>query len=537
MRKIWKKNPSKILIGMLGVLTAFLIIFTPKVNANKYIMTYLYGTGNYSEMVEERDNKFDEVSPSYFDITENGTLKINDIDKTFVCEMKNKGIKVVPFLSNHWDRKIGRKAVNNFEYISTQIAKSVVENDLDGVNVDIENLTEADEENYTNLVKRIREKMPSDKMLVVSAAANPYGIKVGWQGSYNYKELSKYADYLMIMAYDEHYEGGAAGPVASIRFVENSLQYALKNVSKEKLVLGVPMYGRYWNVKTGEGGEAISLKKLDEIVKKYNSEITYDEKTQSVKAIVTIKSTDSFPTIGGKTLKTGQYEFWYENEKSMEAKLALIEKYDIKGVGMWKIGLETQETWATIANKKISKEVVNSTYWAYEYIEFVKKEEIMIGEGANVFGEENALTRAELATIISRIIEKNNITIEKNEMSETSFSDISNHWAKEEIQKLQKMQILVGYENNEFRPDNKVSRAEVATIVARLLENIDIDSNNITYTEFSDISENYWAYKNIIQLAEYGILNGYENGRFYPENTITRAEMAKIIKMVYDKFV
>lgn len=536
MRNIWQKNPSKISVLVIGVLTICFVFLLPKANANKYVMTYLYGTGNYSEMIEERGNKFDEVSPSYFDINANGTLKANNIDKSFVTEMKNKNIKVVPFLSNHWDRNVGRNAVNNFEYLSSQIAQSVTNNNLDGVNVDIENLTEADRENYINLVKKIREKMPQDKILVVSVAANPYGINVGWQGSYDYKELGKYADYLMIMAYDEHYEGGTAGAVASIDFVEKSLQYALKNIDKDKIVLGIPMYGRYWNTKTGEGGEAVSIKQINELIKKYESEIIYDQQTASVKAIITIKNTDTLPKIGGKTLKAGKYEFWYENERSISRKLDLIDNYDIKGVGMWKIGLETSETWATIANRNFGKKEIDQTYWAYEYIEFVKEKEIMIGETLETFSAENSLTRAQLATIISRIIEKEEILIEETKASIVEFSDISNHWAKDDIEKLQKLQIFVGYGNNEFRPDNKVSRAEVATIVSRLLENFDI-STSVGKMKFKDVSEKYWAYRFITKLTEYEILNGYEDGNFYPENTITRGEMAKIVKMIYEKIV
>lgn len=74
----------------------------------------------------------------------------------------------------------------------------------------------------------------------------PKGWNTGWHGSYDYSALSKYADYLMIMAYDEHYQGSPAGPVAGMEFVEESIKYALKHVPKEKIVLGVPFFGRVW---------------------------------------------------------------------------------------------------------------------------------------------------------------------------------------------------------------------------------------------------------------------------------------------------
>ena len=84
---------------------------TSKVNAQRYIMTYLYGNEDYISMINERGNNFNEVSPSYFDINDDGSVKQNYIDQNFVKEMQSQNIKVVPFFSNHWNRDIGRKAL------------------------------------------------------------------------------------------------------------------------------------------------------------------------------------------------------------------------------------------------------------------------------------------------------------------------------------------------------------------------------------------------------------------------------------------
>lgn len=154
--------------------------------------------------------------------------------------MQNRGIKVVPFLSNHWDREKGIKALANRHSLSDQIVSSIVMYNLDGVNVDIENVTHLQREYYTDFVRLLREKMPEGKTLAVAVAPNPYGITTGWHGSYDYKSLAKYSDYLMIMAYDESYPGGPAGPVASYDFVEATIIKALTEVPKDKIVLGIP---------------------------------------------------------------------------------------------------------------------------------------------------------------------------------------------------------------------------------------------------------------------------------------------------------
>lgn len=175
--------------------------------------------------------------------------------------------------------------------------------------------------------------------------AYPYGWTSGWQASYDYSALAQYSNYLLIMAYDESYESGPAGPVASIGFAEKSIQYALARVSKDKIVLGIPFYGRYWQTGATYGGYGASLTKINSIVSSYQSSVTYDTASQSVKATVTVKSTDVKPVIGGRTLGAGTYTFWYENETSLRAKLALIDKYDIYGAGSWSLGQETADTW------------------------------------------------------------------------------------------------------------------------------------------------------------------------------------------------
>ena len=81
----------------------------------------------------------------------------------FIDEMHSKNILVTPFLSNHWSRDLGRSALKNREKLANEIIKAIDKYDLDGVNVDIENVTEVDRDNYTDFVKILSEKMPEGK--------------------------------------------------------------------------------------------------------------------------------------------------------------------------------------------------------------------------------------------------------------------------------------------------------------------------------------------------------------------------------------
>lgn len=317
-------------------------------------MGYLYhGSSNtYMEMMQYTQGSINVVSPTYFDINADGTLKLTQVvDRYFIANMQANGIRVVPFLSNHWDRATGEKALQNREVLTDQIAEAVRIYNLDGVNIDIENVTHEYRDEYSDFARLLREKIPADKEVSVAVAANPSNWTTGWHGSYDYTSLSQSSDYLMIMAYDESYTGSKPGPVASIQFVEKSIQYALDNgVPKEKIVLGIGHYGRYWVEGASFGGNAISNQQVAEAVKLYNGVVTFDQVSMSPKATFTIKEGDPTMSVYGVVLKPGNYTVWFENEESMKAKFDLVEKYGIKGTGNWGVEMENRDFWTSFSD-------------------------------------------------------------------------------------------------------------------------------------------------------------------------------------------
>ncbi|MCL1790370.1 MAG: glycosyl hydrolase family 18 protein [Peptococcaceae bacterium] len=314
----------------------------------RFSMAYLYG-GSVQQQIAyvERTNKaLQTVSPSYFDINPDGSLKFNPVSAELVTRMHASDIKVVPFLSNHWDRTAGVNALKDVDKLSTQIANHINQYNLDGVNVDIENVTEQQRAQYSELVRQLRAKIPAHKEVSVATAANPKGWTVGWHGSYDYAALGQYADYLMMMTYDEHYEGGPAGPVASIGFVEESIKYALSKTTADKIVVGLPFFGRIWSTHdTGVIGKGLAISTIQNMIIDYQAIVTYDAATQSPKAEFEVRPGNKPYTVGGKPLAPGKYIIWFENDQSLQAKLKLIEKYNLKGAGAWALGQEDAAIW------------------------------------------------------------------------------------------------------------------------------------------------------------------------------------------------
>lgn len=316
-------------------------------------MGYVYfgSSQNYFDSVRETQGSVNVVSPSYFDLNGDGTLKLTPtVDRYFIAAMQSSGIRVVPFLSNHWDRAVGEAALRNREQLSTEIAEMVRLYNLDGINVDLENITDEYQDEYTDFVRLLREKLPEGKEVSVAVAANPNGWTKGWHGSYDYGGLAKYADYLMIMAYDESYTGSDPGPIASIGWVERSIQYAIDNgVDEKQIVLGVGHYGRYWKDGASYGGEGISNTQIQHALETYGGTVTYDERTQSAKAVFTVEQGDPIMKVNGKELTPGTYTVWFENADAIKAKIDLIHQYDIKGLGNWSLGQENPQLWNDFA--------------------------------------------------------------------------------------------------------------------------------------------------------------------------------------------
>ncbi len=495
-------------------------------------MTYLHlGTpAQQLQYINKTNGAVDIVSPSYFDLNADGSLLFTSkYQANFVEEMHRRGIKVVPYLSNHWDQGAGRVALANRELLTTQIAEAVKKYQLDGVNVDIENLTEVDRENYTDLVRLLREKMP-DKLVSVAVPANPNRRTTGWVGCYDNLKLSEYADYLMLMAYDESYRGSAEKPVASIQFVENSIKTILdEGVSPTKVVLGVPFYGRIWGGNGSMVGDGISSWETMDLVKQFKGTVSYDALSQSPKATFTIPNGQE-GIIGWKKLTAGTYGVWFENAQSIKAKLDLVDRYGLRGSGSWSLGQELPEIWDWYELKLQGRLFTDiDGHWAAGDILAMANRKWMVGVAKFQFGPETYLTRAQAAAILVRVL---GLGLPSGAQP-TVYADVAaDHWAKESITIVSHHGLLRGTAQGQFAPDMPVTREQMAVILHRVLG---YAPKNADPVPFADVHPASWANESIRVMQQHGILGGYGDGSFRPGQPVKRAEMAALLNRLAAK--
>lgn len=528
---------KKLLWKILAVLLMIVLLTVPagvtstatdiSEKAERFNMSYVYfgDSGAYTGYVDDTAGSLDDISPSYFDLNEDGTLKLTiAVDQKFVNEMHERGVKVTPFLSNHWNRQVGVQALANREQLSSQIAAAITEYNLDGVNVDVENVTETEKDSFTDFVRLLRQKLPDDKSVSVAVAPNPQHLTTGWYGSYDYAKLAEYSDYLMLMTYDEHYQGDVAGAVAGYPFVEKSIQAALEDVPADKLVLGMAFYGRLWKQGASYGGYGISNNTVENLIAQYRGKVVYDTVAHSPMATITILASDTKPQVFGRTLEAGKYDIWYENEESIKSKLALVGKYDLKGTGSWSLGQETKSTWDYYSlwlNSKYFCDVQNN--WAMQSIISVSNKGWMVGVSSSQFMPDSPVTRAQAAAILVRAMGIDTTNISR---SSTSFSDTVNHWASVEIEAAQLSGLVEGTGAGKYEPDKVMTREQMAVLLDNAL-NLNTQANAAFYDVTQSSSP--WSYAAINRIAAAGILQGYPDGGFHPGSSITREQMAALM--------
>lgn len=544
------KKQLAILLSVIMVLTLTPFI-TVDAAQKRLNMTYLFASSATEPIkyINMTNDSLDQVYPKYFQILNDGKLDVTipANSKDFVNEMHARNIKVIPFLANNWAN--GEKMFANSAQIAEQIVKTVNENNLDGINIDIEGLGSLYRDQFTNFIKILNEKLPEGKLLSIAVAPNPWGTNQGWQGFYDYQSLAKYVDFLFVMTYDER--GGGSkdnGPVASISFIEKSIKYALKYVAPDKIVLGIPFYGRVWNMEdVGDMlnqnsnrvlGESISLNKIESLLSTYNVKVEYDQESESVKGTFTVKQGDPEYRLKAwlPPLKPGTYEVWYENNASIKAKLQLIHKYNLKGVGSWSLGQEDPSIWTDFRLwlDGLDFKDVGINHWAFNSIAFVKEKQWMNGKNSvTTFKPADSLTRAEAAAILTRVLK-----LQMKEAPASPYTDVGSayQWASANIEIVRQHGVMKGTGTTEFSPGKALTRQEMAVILERLIGNQFPESvqSKVMFKDQNDIYP--YAYDSIVHMSENYVFSGYDDGTFRPTKEINRAEMAAILERIAKYF-
>jgi spore germination protein len=219
--------------------------------------------------------------------------------------------------------------------LATEALKVLEANQFVGLELDLEDLSPNSRPFFSLLVKELKEALAPRGYLLSAAipAKTADQANNSWSGAFDYREIGKHADQVLLMTYDEHWFGGPAGPIASLPWIEKVLAYSSTVIPPDKTLLGIAGYAYDWR----EGGTGPAMIRTAREAERMAAQhgTGWDEATSS-------------PFVRYRDSNGVRRILWYENERSMRLKYQLAKRYGLQGIGIWRLGIEDEAFWNSL---------------------------------------------------------------------------------------------------------------------------------------------------------------------------------------------
>lgn len=290
-------------------------------------------------------NRITEVSTFTHQLQADGSLKVDYMQNDILELAKNNKIQTTMLVHNSATGSFNREIVKSVlankskrQKLINNIYEQLNKYNYAGVEIDFENLPPESRNNYSQFLKELSDMLKPEGFYISCALPAKTGeYNEPWLEGYDYSAIGKYVDRVLIMSYDQHWLGGAAGPVASIQWVEKVAKYSSSVIDADKLLLGIPLYGYDWPV-DGGNGKSVTISTVNKYLNTYGGKIRWNENFKC----------PYYEYIDSNNIKR---IVWFENTQSIQFKFEIAKRYGFKGVGMWRLGLENDEFWTGLKSK------------------------------------------------------------------------------------------------------------------------------------------------------------------------------------------
>lgn len=285
------------------------------------------------------------IAPTWFSLSDNlGGIR-NFGSTAYVEKAHENGIRVWAVLDDFNYRLDNDADISDVAILSdTNVRRTLISNvvsaaselGVDGINIDFEKLNDDCYEHYAQFIKEL------------SVATHERGLVLSFDNyvPFNFNKFTridvqgKFADYVLIMGYDEHYHGsGDIGSVASFDYICYGLDKTLESVNAERIINALPFYTIVWKNDSGSVSDSyLTLINESDFINKYGISYEWDEETCQ--------------NFAQWQSGTATYYVWFEDKDSISSKLNAMNSRNIGGVGVWRLGYGTAEVWNLVAMYK-----------------------------------------------------------------------------------------------------------------------------------------------------------------------------------------
>jgi spore germination protein len=304
--------------------------------------------------VEKHKDKLTSISPFWYRLSRNNPGQLEKYGNDTAQEIqqvmklaKENDIKNYALIHNLlYGGSVGRNVLHSALAdpktrwtLVMNIYNLLKDNGFNGVCIDIEDMHAWDRTLYNQFLAELSAQLkPSGYEIIVCVPAKTTDRTTGgWGDNFDLTKVGRYADMVAVMAYDEHTAGSKAGPIASPVYLERVIKYALTKLPPEKILLGVAGYGFDWNYGLGNS-RYISYQMALDTARKYGKSVQWNTSGQA-------------PYFTYTDQKGNWHCVYFENSSSLAFKLDAVNKYNLKGIALWRLGMEDPDSWRLIASK------------------------------------------------------------------------------------------------------------------------------------------------------------------------------------------
>lgn len=332
-------NPNMILVGETLRIP---VVERPTTEINAYI-TQMDEEGQFETLMLGRH--FTYISPFMYSIREDGSL--TEMQESGVLEAARANgvaplLTLTNFRNSNFDSDLAASVLRNQtvqDTLITNLINKMKEKGYAGINIDFEYVYPEDRENYNNFLRRLVARAHPEGLLVSTALAPKE--RADQPGllyeAHDYEAQGQIVDFIVVMTYEWGWAGGRPWAIAPINKVRDVLDYAVTAIPPNKIMMGIPLYGRDWRIPWVEGTTArtVSPKQAVSLAARYGAAIQYHDTYQS-------------PFFRYVDEEGQEHEVWFEDARSMQAKYDVMKEYGLRGGSYWVLGNPFPQNWPVL---------------------------------------------------------------------------------------------------------------------------------------------------------------------------------------------